>query len=200
MEKQDADDIEHQALVQRHKADIEASGMSREELIDLLARNFASHNLICSSYERSCHRLEEDVRMLEERIRLHEQIGDLLEKQSAEDERKLVAASNAIRQAVHAGMSAGGRALVSSAGKKGADKRHAPTRELKEWALQEAAKMRGTHMDIAKHLAQRIPQPLATASDDPKRLIYDAVRQQRKKTALRGAPRGFVPLTHSRQP
>ena len=34
MEEQDADDIEYQALVQRHKAEIEASGMSQEELIN----------------------------------------------------------------------------------------------------------------------------------------------------------------------
>ena len=199
MEKQDADDIEYQALVQRHKAEIEASGMSQEELINLLARNLATHALICSSYERSCHRLKEDVRTLEGQIRLHEQIGDLLEEQSAEDKRKLVSACNAIRQAVHAGMSAGGSALVSSAGKKGANKRHAPSRELKEWARQESAKMRGTHMDIAKNLSQRVPQHLATVSTDPKRFIYDTVRQQRKQTAPKAA-RGFVPLTRSRQP
>lgn len=198
MEKQDAD-LEYEELVQRHKADIAASGMSRDELIDHLAGHLSCYDLICRSYESRCHHLEEDVRMLEKQLSLSAQIGDLLEKQSAEDGRKLLAAVNFIPKAVRAGMEAGGRALVSSAGKKGADKRHTPTRELKEWALQEAAKMRGTHMDIAKNLSQRIPQSLATASADPKRFIYDTVRQQRKQTALR-APRGFAPLTHSRQP
>ena len=100
---------------------------------------------------------------------------------------------------VHMAFRAGGSALVSSAGKKGANKRHAPSRELKEWARQESAKMRGTHMDIAKNLSQRVPQHLATVSTDPKRFIYDTVRQQRKQTAPKAA-RGFVPLTRSRQP
>lgn len=193
------DDPEYQALVQRYRADVETSGVSREELIDLLARNLASHDLICQSHECIRHHLEENVRMLKEKLRLHEQIGDFLEKQSAEETRKFLAAVNAIPKAVQAGMEAGGRVLVSSAGKKGASKRHAPARELKEWALQEAADMRGTHMDIAKHLSQRIPSHLATVSADPKRFIYDTVRQQGKQTAPK-APRGFVPLTRSRQP
>lgn len=192
MEKQDADDLEYQTLVLRHKADIEASGMSQEELIDLLARNLATHNLMCRIYESNC-------RLLKNTLKIREEICDLLKDRSADGEQKLLAAVNAIPQAIQAGMEAGGRALVSSAGRKGASKKHAPARELKEWALQEGAKMRGTHMDIAKHLSQRVPPHLATVSADPKRFIYDTVRQQKKQAAPK-APRGFVPLTRSRQP
>ena len=178
------DDLEYQALVQRYKADIEASAMSREELIDLLARNLATHNLICSTYESKFHWIESSLKKREE-------ICDLLEKQRVEGERKLLAVVNAIPQAIQAGMKAGGRLQASSAGQKGASKRHALTRELKEWARKEAAHMRGTHKDIAKHLSERVPPHLATASDDPKRFIYDAIRKREKESipkVQRGLP------------
>ncbi len=96
MEKQDADDIEYQALVQRHKAEIEASGMSQEELINLLARNLASYNFLCRSYENNC-------RQLEGAIKIRAQICDLLEQKNASTEEKFFAAVNAIPKAVQAG-------------------------------------------------------------------------------------------------
>ena len=54
MKKREEDDQEFQALRMSHKASIEASGMTRDELIDLLARNLASYNLLCRSYENNC--------------------------------------------------------------------------------------------------------------------------------------------------
>ena len=99
MEKQEADDLEYQALVQRHKAEIEASGMSRDELINLLARNLASYNFLCHSYENNC-------RQLEETIKIRAQICDLLEQKNASTEEKFFAAVNALPKAAQAGMQA----------------------------------------------------------------------------------------------
>ena len=76
MKKQAADDPEFEALRGRYKADIEASGMTRGELIDLLARNLASYDLLCSSYESNCRRLEEA-------IELRVQLCDMQEQQAA---------------------------------------------------------------------------------------------------------------------
>ena len=116
MEKQDADDIEYQALVQRHKAEIEASGMSQEELINLLARNLASYNFLCRSYENNC-------RQLEGAIKIRAQICDLLEKKNASAEEKFFAAVNALPKAVKAGMEAI-RAEVSGRAKAAANSLH----------------------------------------------------------------------------
>ena len=116
MEKQEADDLEYQALVQRHKAEIEASGMSRDELINLLARNLASYNFLCHSYENNC-------RQLEEAIKIRAQICDLLEQKNASTEEKFFAAVNALPKAAQAGMQAI-RAEVSGRAKAAADSLH----------------------------------------------------------------------------
>ncbi len=68
--------------------------------------------------------------------------------------------------------------FLSAAGASGADSKHRLTRELREWALKQAATMRGTHTGIARTLEQQVPQHLAEASKDPKRFIYDTLRQQ----------------------
>ena len=116
MEKQDADDLEYQSLVQRHKAEIETSGMSREELIDLLARNLASYNFLCSSYENNCLQLEGA-------LKIRAQICDLLEQKNASTEEKFFAAVSALPKAAQAGMQAV-RAQVSERSKAAADSLH----------------------------------------------------------------------------
>ena len=63
MKKREEDDQEFQALRMNHKASIEASGMTRDELIDLLARNLAAYNLLCRSYENNCHQLEDVIKI-----------------------------------------------------------------------------------------------------------------------------------------
>jgi len=62
------------------------------------------------------------------------------------------------------------------AGTRGGRVRHKATGELKLWALQEAATMRGSDMDVARNLAKRLPTHLQGASIDAERLIYDALR------------------------
>lgn len=191
MHKQDADDPEFETLRKRHKVEIEASGMTRDELIDLLARNLASYHLLCQTFDNTRHHL---VRVIEART----QLGSVLELQNAEEKRKLSALVNALPTVVRESMKAGSSAMAANAGKKGAARKHAPMRELKEWALQEAAKMRGAQMDIAKKLALRIPSHLVDVSDDPKRLFYDTLRQKGKPPKMKQV-RGFVARTRGGQ-
>ena len=190
MTKREADDPEFEALRMRHKADIEASGMTRDELIDLLARNLASYNLLCRSYENNC-------RQLEGVIKIRTELCELLEQQSAEHKRKLLATVGALPKVIEESLRAGGKALVTKAGRKGATKRHAPVRELKEWAVQEATTKRGSDKGIARELVKLIPKHLAGISKDPERLIYDTLRATRKPSAPR-AVRGFEPFAHGR--
>ena len=68
------------------------------------------------------------------------------------------------------------RSSLSSAGVKGAQSLHRPMAELKEWALSEANRIRGSHKDIARNLTSRIPKHLVNVSKDPERLIYDTLR------------------------
>lgn len=102
MDKKESDDyeFEFQKLVEHHKAEIDASGMSRDELINLLARNLASYNFLCRSYEERSHQFEEAIKM-------RAQTCDLLEKRNAEIERKFFAAVNALPKAVEAAIQAG---------------------------------------------------------------------------------------------
>ena len=72
------------------------------------------------------------------------------------------------------------------AGKKGGTQRHQASRELKVWALAEAATLQGSDMYIARKLTQQIPSQLRDASADPERLIYDALRSTRKSTRQGG--------------
>ena len=190
MKKREEDDQEFQALRMSHKASIEASGMTRDELIDLLARNLALYNLLCRSYENNCHQLE-DV------IKIRTELCKLLEHESAEHKRKLMAVVGALPKVIEESLRAGGKALVTKAGRKGATKRHAPVRELKEWAVQEATTKRGSDKGIARELVKLIPKHLAGISKDPERLIYDTLRATRKPSAPRAA-RGFVPFTRGR--
>lgn len=66
------------------------------------------------------------------------------------------------------------------AGKKGGTQRHQASRELKRWALTEAISLRGSDIEIARKLVSLIPARLQNASADPERLIYDALRSDRR--------------------
>lgn len=66
--------------------------------------------------------------------------------------------------------------MLSMAGMRGANSRHRLSSELKKWALDKAAEMRGDHRGIARKLSAQLPAHLADASKDPVRLIYDALR------------------------
>jgi hypothetical protein len=68
----------------------------------------------------------------------------------------------------------------STAGKKGGIQKNAPYAALKKWALQEAKKMHKGDKQIAKVLSNMLPAHLKDVSDDPQRLIYDALRAKRK--------------------
>ncbi len=72
---------------------------------------------------------------------------------------------------------------IAEAGMKGAEAKHRPIAELKKWALEQAKKMRGSDMDVARRLSSLVPGHLADASKDPQRLIYDAIRSERTRTA-----------------
>jgi hypothetical protein len=70
--------------------------------------------------------------------------------------------------------------LFAEAGLKGAQVRHKRSKELKEWALAEAAKFRRSDKGIARKLANSIPSHLADVSIDPVRLIYEALQKEIK--------------------
>lgn len=79
-----------------------------------------------------------------------------------------------------------GLALLTSSeeGRRHAAKRHALTNALKTWALDTYDGMTGrrpSHRQVAEHLASKIPPHLAGASNDPERLIYDAIRARKHK-------------------
>ncbi|MEY8689618.1 MAG: hypothetical protein AB9M53_07035 [Leptothrix sp. (in: b-proteobacteria)] len=71
------------------------------------------------------------------------------------------------------------RRALSSAGEKGAAARHHGSAALKSWALEEAGKMSGADIDIARKLSMKVPAHLTESSKYPFRLIYDALRTQR---------------------
>lgn len=70
--------------------------------------------------------------------------------------------------------------MLSVAGLNGSAVKHSKPRALKAWAEQEAKTMKGSHMDIARKLAAKVPEHLADASGNPWRLIYDHLRALRK--------------------
>jgi hypothetical protein len=70
--------------------------------------------------------------------------------------------------------------MLSMAGIRGANSRHRLSAELKKWALDKAAEMRGNHKGIARQLFAQLPAHLTDASKDPERLIYDALRSSAK--------------------
>lgn len=72
------------------------------------------------------------------------------------------------------------RVKLSDNGKKGAQSLHKPKKELKAWALSQAKSIRGSHKDIARKLAAKIPKKMLDASKDPVRLIYDTLREQKQ--------------------
>ena len=68
----------------------------------------------------------------------------------------------------------------STAGKKGGVQKNAPYAALKKWALKEAEKMHKADKQIAKDLANRLPEHLKDVSNDPQRLIYNTLLAKRK--------------------
>lgn len=69
---------------------------------------------------------------------------------------------------------------LAQAGAKGAAAKHKGASELKAWALQKAASMRGADIDIARKLSAQVPLDLANSSKSPERLIYDTLRARKK--------------------
>ena len=73
--------------------------------------------------------------------------------------------------------------LLGRIGARGAEAKHAGTRALKAWALAQAATMKGADKAVARELAVALPAEFVRTSEDPERLIYDALRAQRRRTA-----------------
>jgi hypothetical protein len=73
---------------------------------------------------------------------------------------------------------------LSKAGLIGVKAKNKDTDGLKSWAIEKAKKMHGTDKANAKSLFKLIPDELKDASKDPERLIYEALRVERKKTKL----------------
>ena len=69
---------------------------------------------------------------------------------------------------------------LSTAGVSGANVKHHVFRELKSWALNEAKTQRGDDKKIARYLANNLPESFKNASEDPQRLIYDTLRENKK--------------------
>lgn len=72
------------------------------------------------------------------------------------------------------------RQKAAELGRVGADRRHAKSRALKTWAIEQAMKARGSDTQIARALVGRIPAHLRDASADPEGLIYKAIRAHRR--------------------
>ena len=51
---------------------------------------------------------------------------------------------------------------------------------LKEWALEAAKEVQGSDKMIARALAKKLPKKFGEVSVDPERLIYDALRENRR--------------------
>lgn len=75
------------------------------------------------------------------------------------------------------------KARMSSAGKKGGEKRSAKSAALKTWALTKAEKMRGTPTEIARGLMGIVPKELVAHLANPERVIYDALRAKLKSSS-----------------
>ncbi|SDN51330.1 hypothetical protein [Polaromonas sp. JS666] len=73
------------------------------------------------------------------------------------------------------------RAMLSRAGRLGAEKKNEGTATLKAWALSMASGLRGADRDIARKLILELPAELADKSKNPERLIYEALLKQRRK-------------------
>lgn len=73
------------------------------------------------------------------------------------------------------------RKKLSKAGKLGASAMHKDTDSLKIWALEKSKSMHGSDMDNSRKLAKQLPENLIDASEDPQRLIYDAIRKAAKR-------------------
>ena len=70
-------------------------------------------------------------------------------------------------------------------GRLGGLERHKQTRGLKDWALAEASRMTSPDRQISRELAARMPERFVDASEDPARLIYDAIRAHRAEQKAR---------------
>lgn len=75
------------------------------------------------------------------------------------------------------------RSALAAAGAKGAEAKHSKTRALKQWAVGSSHAMRGSDRDVSRALANKLPAEFAGVSDDPGRLIYDALRAARKSSS-----------------
>ena len=78
------------------------------------------------------------------------------------------------------------RRTLSAAGLQGAKSRNKPFEAVKSWAIQKAVGMRGAHRDISRMLVPQLPEHLANVSKDPERLIYDAIRENKKPNSYTG--------------
>lgn len=72
------------------------------------------------------------------------------------------------------------RERKAESGRKGAEQRHRGTAAIKTWALERAAFMHASDLEIAKQLAAQLPPEMVNKSEAPVRLIYDALRARRK--------------------
>ncbi|HEY5850416.1 MAG TPA: hypothetical protein VIT62_06580 [Lysobacter sp.] len=64
--------------------------------------------------------------------------------------------------------------------KLGWERRHGKAAKLKEWGVTQAKLMNGSAMEVAKHLAQNLPEEHSSASRDPERLLYEAILADQK--------------------
>jgi hypothetical protein len=71
------------------------------------------------------------------------------------------------------------RLAASSLGGK-ARSQNSGSRAFKEWALEAAKTMRGSDTMIARALVKKLPKQFLEVSVDPERLIYDALRENRR--------------------
>ena len=95
------------------------------------------------------------------------------------DEGEKVGAEGALESSVDAVAAA--RTALAKAGAKGGKARNRPRQEIKDWAIAQTATMRGAHKEIARSLSRQLPKHFVGRSDDPERLIYDALRKATKR-------------------
>ena len=100
----------------------------------------------------------------------------------ASDGKRLIGASTRkkIADEERAKIQAERSAMLAIAGLHGAQSRNRPFEALKRWALEQAVGMHGAHKQIARKLSAVLPKHLADISQDPERLIYEALRSTGK--------------------
>ena len=72
------------------------------------------------------------------------------------------------------------KAKHSKAGAKGGEAKALRQEPLKQWAIEEGMRLKGTPTERARKLMRQVPKNLSTLSEDPERVMREAIRKAEK--------------------